>query len=241
MAEPTRENLYNYADGSAFTGKKTAEIFNEIYRANFWTDHQSVSGIGSSLEQTREIIRLLPGVLQQFGVRTLLDIPCGDFNWMQKVDLTGIDYTGADIVEALIETNRRRYAGNGVRFIHFDLLQNKMDAFDLVFCRDCLVHLSFEDIGRALENIRKSNSGYLLTTTFTRQAANTDIHTGGWRPLNLQAPPFNFPEPIHLLDEKCTEKDGAFADKCLGLWEVERIRQIDLAESNPQRGCHGSP
>lgn len=223
MAEPTRENLYNYSDGSAFSGKKTAEIFNEIYRANFWTDHQSVSGIGSSLEQTREIIRLLPGILQQFGVRTLLDIPCGDCNWMQKVDLAGIDYTGADIVETLVEVNRERYTRPGVQFIHVDLLQDPLAACDLVFCRDCLVHLSFEDIHRSLANIRQSGSRYLMTTTFTGQSANADIPTGGWRPINLQALPFNFPEPLFLLNENCTEQGGVFSDKCLGVWAVDAI------------------
>jgi hypothetical protein len=38
----------------------------------------------------------------------LLDIPCGDFNWMKLLNL-GVDYIGADIVGELIAENRRRF------------------------------------------------------------------------------------------------------------------------------------
>lgn len=43
--------------------------------------------------------------MNDLKIKTLLDIPCGDLNWMKKVNLSDIDYIGADIVEELIETN----------------------------------------------------------------------------------------------------------------------------------------
>lgn len=218
-----RARLYNYADGTSFTDQSTETIFTKISKNNTWLEPESVSGIGSSLEQTAEIITKLPAILKSLQVKTLLDLPCGDFNWMQKVDLSGIHYTGADIVEHLITSNQEKYANKNITFISLDLLKDDISAYDLIFCRDCLVHLSFADIQKAIVNIKKSGSKYFMTTTFPAQATNEDIITGGWRPLYLEKAPFSFPKPLYLLNENCTEMDGAFADKSLGIWEVATL------------------
>ena len=97
-----------------------------------------------------------------------------------------------------------------------------------MLCRDCFVHLSFADIARAVENIRANNIEFLLTTTFSAEAANRDIVTGDWRPLNLETLPFSFPPPLELIVEGCTEQDGAFADKSLGLWRVSDLPELVL-------------
>ena len=76
------------------------------------------------------------------------------------------------------------------------------------------------EAGQALENIKRSGSKYFMTTTFPGEETNANIDTGGWRPLNLEKPPFQFPPPLYLLNEQCTEMDGAFADKSMGVWEV---------------------
>jgi len=221
--ETNRENVFDYADDEQFKGKTAPEIFTGIFKENIWKNEESVSGLGSSLEQTSEIIKLLPGVLTKYNIKSILDIPCGDFNWMQQINLDGIFYTGADIVKELIDTNNQKYAADYRRFLHLNLIEDEFEEFDLVFCRDCLVHLSFEDIFSSLKNIKRSSSKYFITTTFTGQKENKNIHTGGWRPLNFQKAPFNFPEPLYLLNEKCTEADGMFTDKSLGLWKVEDI------------------
>jgi hypothetical protein len=54
--------------------------------------------------------------------------------------------------------------------------------------------------------------------------------TGDWRPLNLERPPFNFPPPAELLAEGCTEAEGRFLDKCLGLWAIKDLADADSAE-----------
>jgi hypothetical protein len=218
-----RAHLYNYADGTPFAGKSTTEIFTEISRTNGWLESESVSGIGSSLQQTAEIIEKLPPVLESLQVKIFLDLPCGDFNWMQKVNMNDIHYTGADIVEQLIITNQEKYANEQTTFIQLDLLKDDITDYDMIFCRDCLVHLSFNDIQQAILNIKKSGSKYLMTTTFPEQDINEDISTGGWRPLNLEKAPFHFPKPLQVLNEKCTEMNGVFADKSLAFWEIAKL------------------
>lgn len=197
--------------------------FTYIFRSRLWSS-SSVSGPGSESVQTQQLRDQLPGVLDRFGVRTLLDLPCGDFGWLSAVDLDLERYIGADIVTDLVEMNAERFRDDPVReFRVLDLTGDPLPKTDLVLCRDCLVHLSFADIERALRNLRRSGSRYLLTTTFTELGTNTDIATGDWRPLNLCREPFGFPEPLAVLVEGCTEENGAYADKSLGLWEIASI------------------
>jgi hypothetical protein len=200
--------------------KNTEDVFTDIYRENKWGGKYSVSGPGSDDYQTRIIAQKLPALLNEFNISTVLDIPCGDFLWMKSVDLKRVHYTGADIVKDLIQTNKERYEGNNIHFQNLDLIRDKLPTVDLIFCRDCLVHLSYEDILLALQNIRKSQSEYLLATTFTDRKNNDDILTGQWRALNLEVAPFMLPKPLMIINEGCTEGEGAFEDKALGLWRI---------------------
>jgi hypothetical protein len=194
------------------------ERFDRIFETNLWTA-SSRSGLGSELQATARLRAALPALVEAAGARSLLDIPCGDFNWLATVPLD-VDYTGADIVPALVDENRRRHAGPRRRFVVADLTADPLPSVDLVLCRDCLVHLSFANIRRAFENLRRSGSRWLLTTTFVEHEVNEDIEDGDWRILNLQRPPFDLPPPAMVLIEECTEGDGAFADKALGLWRI---------------------
>lgn len=218
-----RADLYPYSDGSRFIGRAADEIFNEIENNNIWLEDESVSGSGSTFKQTKEIIKELPGIINMFKIKSIFDIPCGDFNWFRNLDMSGISYTGGDIVKKIISNNKKMYSKGDIRFIDFNLLEDDVLKTDLVFCRDCLVHFSFADINKALTGIKKSGSIYLMTTTFPDEKVNDDIPTGGWRPINLEMPPFNFQSPILLLNENCTEMNGAFKDKSLGLWKIDSI------------------
>ncbi len=222
----SRAHLYHYATQYPHEGKTVADIFQQIHDSSAWNvvTTESVSGEGSTLEQTATLRAELPGLLRKLGVRSLLDLPCGDFNWMQHLDLTGIRYTGGDIVPALVERNQAQFGNETRQFQHLNLLTDPLPAADLLFCRDCLVHLSFADVQAALDNIRRSGIIYLATTHFHDEPENADILTGGWRPLNFFKAPFNFPASVAEINENCTEMDGAFSDKCLVVWRVDDLR-----------------
>ena len=193
--------------------------FKHIYETNHWDEAESVSGPGSTLEETEPIRRELPALLAELGASSLLDLPCGDFHWMQHTDLSGVRYIGGDLVGDLIERNRAKYASDGVEFQKIDLVNDTLPAVDVILCRDCLVHLSFADAQAALSNIARSGAGWLLATSFPSVTRNDDIVTGQWRPINLTLPPFNLPEPEQVIGENCTESE--FADKNLSLWPVD--------------------
>ena len=202
-------------------------VFDYIYVNNKWHNEESISGPGSSLHNTAAIRRCLPDLLKELDIRVLLDIPCGDFYWMKEMDLNLDRYIGADIVADMTRSNTERYADPETgrwQFLTLDITKDPLPDADLVFCRDCLVHFSIEDIHRALNNIRRSGARYLLTTTFTNRTSNPDITTGQWRPLNLLADPFRLPAPMRLLSEEYTGSRGQYPDKQLGLWEIASLR-----------------
>ncbi len=205
--------------------------FARMYETNLWDGTESRSGDGSSLASTAGVRAGLPNLLHRLEVARLLDVPCGDFHWMAHVDLAGagvVGYVGGDVVDAIVEANNARYGGVGRCFVRVDLTSGPLPMVagqpaDAVLCRDCLVHLSFANIARAMGVVRESGARYLIATTFLDQPANVDIVDGNWRPLNLERAPFNLPSPVAVLVEGCEEEGGAFADKALGVWRAEDL------------------
>jgi SAM-dependent methyltransferase len=207
------------------------ERFERIYHTNLWSDPESRSGVGSSLDSTRVLRKKLPDALHQLGTRVLLDAPCGDFTWMNHVDLTGIEYIGADIVRSIIESNRSDFARDDRRFIELDLTRDDLPDADVLLCRDCLVHLSYANIARVLENVRRSKIRFILMTAFPGRGDNKDVDDGDWRPLDLEAAPFSFPAPRLTIVEECDEEGGSYADKSLCAWAVSDVPNARSAVS----------
>ncbi|MDC3242765.1 hypothetical protein OAT82_03755, partial [Flavobacteriaceae bacterium] len=161
--------------------------------------------------------------LKKKDIDFILDIPCGDFNWMQNVNLANLNYIGGDIVNLLIDKNNDEYKNDAINFEVLDITSSNLPKVDLIFCRDCLVHLSYKNIYKSLVNIKKSKSKYLLTTSFFRCEENKDIITGEWRKLNFEIAPFNFKKPLHVIDEKYTKKGFKYSDKTMCLWKISDI------------------
>jgi hypothetical protein len=199
-------------------GHDTEAIFTYLYRT---------SPVSEPDNPTTEMLRQeIPRLLRRRRARSLLDLPCGDFGWLSRAELAGIDYTGGDIVSDLVASNTRRYGGPGRRFRCLNLCRDPLPRVDVVLCRDGLVHLGYAQIFRAFANLRRSGSTHLLATTFLELDANAEIDTGDWRPLNLCLPPFALPEPLEVIVEDWTADDGAYADKALGLWRVADLPEL---------------
>ena len=196
-------------------------LFSFVYRKNIWGGNESRSGAGSSLDETLALRHELPALLAKWSIESMLDVPCGDFYWMKEVNLPLQRYIGADIVQDVVERNNRLYHGAGRLFVRLDLTRDRLPQANLIFCRDCLPHFSYELIRRALTNIRTSGAEFLLTTTFPAHDENTAIMTGWWRPLNLEKAPFCFPPPLAYIHER--NPDSRYSDKSLGLWRIQDL------------------
>jgi hypothetical protein len=198
--------------------------FTDYFKKNAFGNTESVSGEGSTLTQTAVIRKKIPVLVNDYDIKTFIDAPCGDFNWMRHTDLTKLEhYTGLDIVKAIVKSNNKNYKTAKINFQVKDICTDLLPAGDLLLCRDCLVHLSFADGIKAIRNVKKAKIKYLLITTFTERADNADLGEIIWRTLNMEKAPFNFPEPLLIINEECTEGDNLFTDKSLGLYRVADI------------------
>jgi len=200
------------------------DVFTAVYAEAGWGSAESGSGTGSELRATENIRAELPGLLRRRGISSLLDAPCGDWNWMRRIDLGDISYTGMDIVAPVIASNRASYARPGVRFATADLTTDELPAVDAVLCRDCLVHVSFADIAAILANFRRTGATWLLLNDYPEVRRNRDQPTSRrWRRLNFQLAPFHFPEPLERI------ADGGDVDPSqLSLWRLGDLPPLQL-------------
>jgi hypothetical protein len=200
--------------------KDPREVFSEIFEKNLWGNAESFSGPGSSISATANLRKELPVLFKNYNIKTILDLPCGDFNWMKEIDLSNFKYHGADIVKEIIESNKRRFPS--LEFSVINLLEDEIPTVDLIICRDCLFHLSFQEIKQALSNIRKSQSKYLLTTSHTwKTFPSKDTERGEFRKLNLQMKPISLPFPIDFIVEGNEEENQE--DRCMLLWRCNDL------------------
>ena len=205
------------------------QFFTVIYNEGLWHDEgrESRSGAGSTVEAAAPITREIPELLKLLSVRSMLDIPCGDFTWMRNVELGQTDYLGADIVEHLVEINNREFGRPGRRFQVLDLITDDLPKVELVLCRDCFIHLTIPMILASINNMVKSGSTYLLTSNYPWRAypSNDEIDDllFGGRRINLEIAPFEFPPPLHSIPE--AEKQAIAADKSLCLWKLDTLRE----------------
>lgn len=169
------------------------------------------------MEATNIVRQQLPDLLKRWKVKSLLDAPCGDFNWMRETEIELDKYIGADIVPDMIASNQKLYSTQNREFRVIDITKDKIPSVDLILCRDSLIHLSSKYIADAIDNFKGSGSKYLLTTTYTLTRENMDIRTGDCRFINLQIAPFNLPEPLELIVEE--PEHG----KSLALWRLEDL------------------
>ncbi len=198
------------------------DYFTDIYARKLFGNSVSRSGPGSNLSATSAIRLELPQLIESLQIKSIVDVPCGDFLWFSKIDLIDIDYLGLDIVPDLISQLKLEYPNQ--KFQVFDATKSTFQPHDLIICRDLLVHLTTHQALEVIKHFRESGSKFLLTTTFTEIFVNHDLAVPkagvGWRPLNLSIPPFNLGQPEQLINEKSSEGRGKYKDKSLGLWKL---------------------
>jgi hypothetical protein len=119
--------------------------------------------------------------------------------------------------------NNEKYGNHMIKFEAKDISNDRLSQCDLILCRDCLVHLTYKDALKVIKNFKNSGAKYLLTTSFIGRPNNQDLGKHIWRTLNLSLAPFNFSEPLLVINENCTEGNNMFSDKSLVLYDLSEI------------------
>jgi len=193
--------------------------FTEKYINNSWKGKESKSGPGSSLLVNKPLLEKIENFVKENNIKSIVDLGCGDFNWMKNFDFNLIDsYKGIDIVKQLIKDNNSKYSNNKIKFIQSSIIDCDIPPSDMIICKDVLFHLSFDHTNKVLGNIKKSNTKFLVSTTFY-DFENVDIITGNWRPINLETTPFSLKKPM-VLWKNIENKTVGWISKSIGVWDL---------------------
>ncbi|MCA0366526.1 MAG: class I SAM-dependent methyltransferase [Proteobacteria bacterium] len=191
------------------------ERFTYVYRTNAWESAESASGPGSTRDSAcvHQAIKVLSQMIEERDIRSIADVPCGDFNWMPLLLQAHprLTYRGYDIVAPLVAANRATYPGYD--FERLDITRKSPSRSDLIFSKDLINHLTNDDAWKALANMFKSGAEILVITSNGETSPNVDLpkNIGGMsRALNLRAEPFNFPAPL-------------YDDGYLAVWEMANL------------------
>ena len=189
------------------------------------------SGPGSTVAHTEGVRTALPRLFHDYGIRRFVDAPCGDWHWMQHVDLSGVTYVGLDIVEEIVAQNVKRHARPGVSFAVQDIPSDPLPEADMIMCRDCLFHLKYWLRWAFFENFVASGTPYLLMTIHDVPENARLAGNGEFRFFNPCVAPFNFPEPLEQFDDSSSELDeeekaNPRKRRYMGLWTRDQVISV---------------
>lgn len=180
-----------------------------------WAGNESVNGPGSTLALTENLRQELPRIFRDYNIKTMLDLPCGDWAWMKTVPLDSVDYLGWDVEPTLIEQNKE-LERPGIRFEEVNALTvHDFPKVDLILCKDFLYHLPTKWVLVVLLKAILSGSRYLLATH--NPGADNTLRAGmdkgmqgvdGYfvQGLDLTKDPFGLQYPLEAIIE---DADGA--------------------------------
>ena len=172
----------------------------------------------------------------------LLDVPCGDLQWMSLFLQTrsDVDYTGVDIVSNVIEHHRSTFADRDWKFLNLDIVSESINVadYDLILTRMMMQHLTHTDVIRILHKFSNvttfhQHPVFLLATTFSTIAVNKKVNVDSsirFEPLNLEIEPFRLEPPL------CLFRDGP--PHFMGLW---RLPLKVVAKNSCSRRAVSSP
>jgi hypothetical protein len=213
--------------------KNYKNIFDTIYKTWGFGGGESRSGPGSTLQETEVIREKIKNLVKYKRIKSVVDLPCGDFNWMKEIVDSFDSYHGGDIVGELIVSNIEKYKTNKVQFSVIDVLNDEIPKADLLIVRDIIGHYPIEDGKKIVEKIINSGCKYLLSTTWYNvldskyylKHENSDVEYGRFYPVNLMSEPFNLPEPELIIEEDVVVDGYNLGNrKTLGFWNLEDLK-----------------
>lgn len=186
--------------------RSTKEVMSEIYQKKKWGGRQKdfYSGSGShSRKVIRPYIKTVSSFLGNFENRLVVcDLGCGDFNIGKNLVQYSKKYIGIDIVDDLIDRNKRLFKNEKLEFHCLNIVSDNLPNGDCILVRQVLQHLSNEEIKMAVKKFRKFK--HIIVTEHIPEGEflpNIEKSTGAGTRLSknsgvvLTAAPFNM-DPV---------------------------------------------
>jgi len=141
-----------------YDGRPAEEIFSAIYRERKWgakSDSDFSSGSGSHIQSVvSPYVNAVRGFLESMPwPPSVVDLGCGDFNVGKQLRPYCGRYVACDVVPALIQRNKDKFADSKVDFRCIDIIEDDLPAGDIVFLRQVLQHLNNAQIFRVVQKL----------------------------------------------------------------------------------------
>jgi SAM-dependent methyltransferase len=186
---------------------------------------ESASGPGSSLVTAEPCLNLLNEIIPKLGITSILDLGCGDWNWMQNAawrSNPNVRYEGWEAHEGLVNTLNASFGNERTSFRVGDLTTEAFPKVDLIICRDVFFHLPLHISEGVIRRIR-ANGGLFLSTSFLDEASNSGIgraylkiQNWGFYRINLDISPFDLrPHRVSTVVEPKGIHQGKARSVCL--------------------------
>ena len=216
---------------------ESKQTFSSIYDNYGFGSSESRSGPGSTLQETKDLRLKIESLIKQKNIKSITDFPCGDLNWIKEIFPSIENYTGCDIVDKCIDSNKEKFPDK--KFQCLDLATDEIPESDLLIVRDVIGHQPLEIGIQMVKNILSSKCKYLLSTTWANKSdkgwtkcnngdvdrQNEGVNFGRFYPVNLMSEPFNFPDAELYLEENVLVHNSQIGNrKTLALWDLSKIR-----------------
>jgi len=140
--------------GAPGTSAPPADVFSDIYAKGTWGNGQDLdSGSGSDDAASAPFVALLRAFIAEREIGSVVDLGCGDYRVSGKLADLPIDYTGVDVVPALVARNEAAFGSDRVRFLCRDIIVDPLPDADLCIVRQVFQHLSNDQIARVLRRL----------------------------------------------------------------------------------------
>jgi SAM-dependent methyltransferase len=184
--------VFCYFAINAVNQQLLTNTFNRIYAEGTWGKDvagKGTSGTGSTLEITREYRAYVEDFMKKHSVKSVVDAGCGDWSFSSAMDWGDASYLGVDIASDVIAAVRNKHEKGKIKFQVGDIT-DELPAADLLISKDVLQHLSNELVHKFIRNnLRKGKYKWVILTN-NRGSENRDVASGGYRAIDLAAPPF---------------------------------------------------
>lgn len=184
--------VFCYLAISAEHQQQLSDTFNRIYAEGTWCKDvagKGTSGTGSTLEITREYRVYVEDFMKKHSVKSIVDAGCGDWSFSSAIDWGDASYLGIDIASDVIAGVRNKHQKGRITFQVGDITE-ELPAAELLISKDVLQHLSNELVHKFIRNnLRKDKYKWVILTN-DRGNENRDVASGGYRAIDLAAPPF---------------------------------------------------
>jgi hypothetical protein len=166
--------------------------FETIYEHDLWTHS---SGPGSILQFNLPYMKFLESFITANSIRSISDIGCGDFQFMNQVDFAGAVYDGYDLVSSVITAAQALHGSGNVRFHIMPDDPNELDGGDLAIVKDVLIHLDNAHAQQLIDALIVKFQFVLVVNNVAKDPSsyNMEIEPGKFRPVDVSLPPFNYP------------------------------------------------